>query len=173
MAMVVALGFALQATAFGRPSPAKLQLVRTLTLLGAYDHSRATIELGGRRFATVCSEGRVQRSRVADVVVDHWAVIPELGNRLQRTGPLVEGQFELTGCPRVLKRWLSSELVRGATVELRPAMADGVRAYDVRLPSASLHLEVFIARSSGLPVELVLNGKRLRGTGDVTYGAAG
>jgi len=52
-------------------------------------------------------------------------------------------------------------------------MADGVRAYVVRLPSASLHLEVFIARSSGLPVELVLNGKRLRGTGDVTYGAAG
>lgn len=169
---VVVVGFAVQAATFGRPSGASLRLLRTVDALVRYHLSRATIELHGKHFTTVCSGHWPPHRQVADVMLNDSAVISELGHRLAYAGPLVQAQFDLAGCPRPLRLWLSNQLARGAAVELKPAIADGVRVFAVRLPSATPRLELFIARSSGLPVKLALNGKRMRGASDISYGAA-
>jgi hypothetical protein len=171
LAAVVTLGFSLQAEALGRPDRARLALVQTLHRLTEYHYSQATLELDGRRYSASCVDHWRTRTRVADVVVDGRRVLPEVDNRLRRTGLVAEGQFDLAGCPRPLGIWLATELVENAAVRLVAARADGTRVIELRLPSARPPLDLYVALRTHLPVELTLAGRRLRGTSDVSYGA--
>jgi hypothetical protein len=159
-----------QAEALGRPTTARLDILRTLQVLDTYQRSRALIRLDGRRYRTTCFDHWGGRHRRADVVLDGRLRLPEVGGHLVHRGLFDSTAFLLAGCPRPLVRRLSSQLAAGASVELRRADTDGVRTWAVRLPQSHPPLELFVSVRTGTPVELVLQARRMRGTSEVTYG---
>lgn len=161
--------WALQAAALGRPAPAELELVRTLHALAGLHGSRATVELNGRTFASTCTQAWHPHRRIAQVAAGRLGVVTQVGDRLEAAGPLEAGAFELAGCPRPLLRWLSSELVQGATVHIHR----GPGAYEVTLRPHRLPVQLFVAPSTGLPVRLTLTERHLDGSSHVRYGTLG
>jgi hypothetical protein len=158
--------WALQAVALGRPPAAELQLVRTLRALSVVHGSQARLLLDGRPYEAVCTQAWYPHRRLARVVTP-LGHVTQVGDRLRGAGPLDAGAFDLAGCPRPLLRWLSAELVRGASVELQPRSG----AYEVTLHPDVMPVRVFVAPSSGLPVRLTLKGTGpVQGTSRVRYG---
>jgi hypothetical protein len=150
-----------QTGALGRPTTGRLELVHTLQALTEYRRSSAVIQAGARRYVTGC--------RHHYVTVNGY-LLPEISGRLLQRGGLEATVFELSGCPRPLVRRLSADLLGGAPFDIRRVKADGVRAWEVRLPGTRPLLELFVSRRTGLPVELALHGRRMHGSGDVAYG---
>jgi hypothetical protein len=160
---------ALQATSLGRPAAAELELVRTLHALAGLHRSQAMVELNGRTYRSTCTQAWYPHRRIAQVVAGRLGVVTQVGNRLEAAGPLATGAFELAGCPRPLLRWLSSELIQGATVHIRR----GASVYEITLRPHTLPVQLFVAPSTGLPVRLTLNEPNLDGSSHVRYGTLG
>ena len=161
--------WALQATALGRPAPAELELVRTLHALAGKHSSRATVELNGRTYRSTCTQAWYPHRRIAQVVAGRLGVVTQVGNRLETAGPLKTGAFELAGCPRPLLRWLSSELIRGATVQIHR----GAKAYEITLHPHKLPVNLFVEPRTGLPVRLTFTERHVDGSSHVHYGTLG
>jgi hypothetical protein len=164
LAVLAAIGGAsllVQSGALGRPTTARLELVRTLQALTEYRRSSAVIQAGARRYVASCRHHYV-------IVNGH--LLPEISGRLVHRGGLGSVVFELAGCPRPLERRLSADLLGGAPFEIRRIEVDGVRAWEVRVPGTRPPLELFLSRRTRLPVELTLHGRRMRGSSDVAYG---
>jgi hypothetical protein len=166
LALLTGGELALQAAALGRPAPAELELVRTLHALSMVHRSEATLQLGGRRYRAVCNQAWYPHRRVAQVVTARLGIVTQVGASLRTAEPLKADAFELAGCPRPLLRLLSSELARGAAVQFH--RSGGM--YEVSLSPDRLPVDVYVARASGLPVRLTLNGGDLAGTSLVRYG---
>jgi hypothetical protein len=158
--------WALQAVALGRPAAAELELVRTLRALSDVHRSQATLELDGRRYRAVCNQAWYPHRRIAQVVTARLGVVTQVGDRLPVVGPLEAGAFELAGCPRPLLELLSKELAKGATVHFH--RAGGV--YEVSLRPDEMPVDVYVAPTSRLPVQLTLNDGNLAGASRVRYG---
>jgi hypothetical protein len=161
--------WALQATALGRPAAAELELVRTLHALAGVHSSQATVELNGRRYQSVCTQAWYPHRRIAQVVAGRLGVVTQVGDHLHSAGPLETGAFELAGCPRPLLRWLSSELIQGASVHIHR----GTKAYEITLHPHKLPVQLFVAPRTGLPVRLTLTERHLDGSSSVRYGTLG
>jgi hypothetical protein len=160
----------LQAAALGRPTSARLDLVRTVHALAVYRGSHAVLRLDGRRYLSTCLDHWGTRNRRADVVLNGWVRLPEIGGHLVYRDTFDRTAFELAGCPRPLVRHLTSELEAGVAMKVRRVLTDGVRTWAVALPSSHPPLELFVSVRTGEPVKLVLLGRRMRGASDVTYG---
>ena len=164
LAVLAAIGGAsllVQTQALGRPTTARLELVDTLQALTEYRRSGAVIQVGARRYVTSCRHHAVK-------VNGH--LLPEISGRLIHRGGLESALFELAGCPRPLERRLSADLLGGIAFEIRRTEVDGIRAWEIRVPGTRPPLELFVSTRTGLPVELTIRGRRMRGTSDVAYG---
>jgi hypothetical protein len=164
LALVAAIGAAsllVQTEVLGRPTTAQIELVRTVQALRKYRHSSAVVQAGARRFVTSC--------RHQYVAVD-GRLLPEANGRLDHHRGFDATAFELAGCPRPLVRRLSAELLGGARLEIRRVRVDGVRAWALSAPGTQPSLELYVSRRTGLPVELILQGRRIHARSDVTYG---
>jgi hypothetical protein len=60
-------------------------------------------------------------------------------------------------CKKLLVRWLSRQLIRGAVVESRAADLGSLRGYDLRLPWTDPHVQLFV-EPSGRPLLAVALG---------------
>ena len=60
-------------------------------------------------------------------------------------------------CKKLLVRWLSRQLIRGAAVESRTADLGSLRGYDLRLPWTDPHVQLFV-EPSGRPLLAVALG---------------
>jgi hypothetical protein len=161
--------WALQATALGRPASAELELVRTLHVLAGLHSSQATMELNGRDYHSTCTQAWYPHRRIAQVVTTRLGVATQVGDRLQAAGPLDAGAFELAGCPRPLLRWLSAELIQGATVDIHRT----AKAYEITLHPQTLPVQLFVAPRTGVPVRLTLTERHLDGSSHLRYGTLG
>ena len=163
LAVLAALGSAsllVQTQALGRPTTARLRLVRTVQALSKYGRSTAAIRVGTRRYVTSCRH---------TYVVANGRVLHEIGGHLAHSGGLDRVIFDLAGCPRLLQRRLSVDLRDGVPVDIRRVRVDGVRSWELRLSGTQPSLELFLSARTELPVELMLEGRRLHARSDVVY----
>jgi hypothetical protein len=163
LALLAAIGAAsmlVQAEGLGRPTTAQLELVHTVQALRKYHHSSAVVQAGALRYVTSC--------RHHYVAVD-GSLLPEANGRLVHHRGFDATAFELAGCPRPLVRHLTAELLGGARFEIRKGKVDGVRAWGMSIPGTRPALELYVSRRTGLPVELILQGRRMHARSDVTY----
>jgi hypothetical protein len=163
LAVLAAIGGAsllVQTQALGRPTTARLELVDTLQALTEYRRSSAVIQIGARRYVTSCRHHAVKLN---------GHLLPEISGRLIDRGGLESAVFELAGCPRPLERRLSADLLGGTPFEIRRILVEGVPAWETPVPGTRPPLELFVSPRTGLPVELAIRGRRLRGTSDVAY----
>jgi hypothetical protein len=156
---IAGAGLFLEAEALGHPSTARLELVRTLRALLVSRRSTAVIQLGVRRYVATCRPHAVSVNGHLLREVKGRLIVP----RADRAA------FELAGCPRPLLRRLSTELLGSGPLKLVRATVDGVRTWRVRIAGKGQTLELFVSRRTGLPVELVLEGRTTHGTSDVAY----
>ena len=66
------------------------------------------------------------------------------------------------GCKKLLVRWLSRQLVRGAAVESRTADLGSLRGYDLRLPWTDPHVQLFVEPSGRPLLAVALGSEALR-----------
>ena len=166
-ACLAAAGFALDATAFDRPSASELLATRALRQLAEYRVMRGQASLDGRSFRTICVQGwfpegdRVARGAL--VLLGDGTRLYDFGGGIRRYGGALATRTErraflLAGCPHVLDARFGSQLLRGAA-EVAPTRADGTAAYAVRIGRPT-SLALLVTRPSLRPLAL-----RLPGTG--------
>jgi hypothetical protein len=171
LALIGVSCWSVQAVALDRPSRAELELVLTLRSLKGLTGSWGTVQLDGRTYSAHCTQRWRRSVRIARVELDGLNVATEIGNHLVGRGPLLNGEFDLAGCPRPLAEWLARELVRGASVRFRTVESHGQRLRELVLDPRSLPLELYVAGSRSLPARLTLSTGAVRGTSVVHYGA--
>ena len=161
----------LQAGALGRPAPARLELVRTLGVLGGYRRSNAVIQVGTHSHITSCRDHWGTRFRRADVMFDGRHLVAEINRHLDRHGVFVLTVFELAGCPRALTEQLVRQLQNGNRVELRRISVDGLLTWELEVRGVRPAIELFVSPRTGLPITLALAGRQIHGTSDLSFGA--
>jgi hypothetical protein len=171
IAVIVGAGFAVQAGGLGRPSSNPLLVARTLAKLLPYTISRTSMRINGRALTAVCTEHWQERRRIQEVTLDPGPTLVEIGNRLLVQGRLAHGEFELAGCARPLRKWLTSQLNHGRSVQVVATRFDDQPVLGIRFPAAPLKLEVFISREGLFPVALSLHGRGVWGMSKLAYGA--
>jgi hypothetical protein len=170
LAGIVVTGFGLQAVAIGRPTAARLQLVRTLAGLVRLDQSRAAVELNDKRYSSTCTEWRIGRERISSVVIDRWQVLRAVNGGLVGRRPYTISQLELAACPRSLIHSLLGTLTHRPNVRVFPAMLAGRLVVRIPIRDGKRRLELFVSAADGRPVRLVLLGKRWHGASVLRYG---
>jgi hypothetical protein len=160
----------LQAVGLIRPSPAQLELVKTLHALTAFHGSQAILEVDGRRYRALCTQHWDPGQRVARVVLDRAEIATRAANRFQGVDLPARDEAELAGCPRPLLSWLSDELVEGASVRFRTITTSGSVLHEIEFHPQTLPIVLFVAGSSSLPVRLRLTASGVQGTSIVHYG---
>jgi hypothetical protein len=170
LAVIVGTGFGVQAAVLGRPGRAPLLVIGVVSRLVAYRVSQAALTVDGKRLRAVCTQRWAGDERQAAVRIADGPVIVEVGTKLVNPSPLKDDEFELSGCPRALSRWLATQLNKGAPFEVKPTRFEGRRVYAIRFPSSPLKLKLYIPRRGGLPLALSVSGGGIRGTSRLRYG---
>lgn len=169
LAVIVGIAFGALAATLGRPARTDLLAVETIRTLEHYIASSATMTVDGKHHTTVCTQFWGHHGHVETVVVDHRRVLRMVGRHLLAKGKLALGEFELSGCPRALSAWLTSNLNEGNRISERPTRIDRRLVYELRIHPATLELTIFVTRADGLPVALAIGGRSLQGLSAVTY----
>jgi len=172
LAVVVGVGFAVQAAILGRAEKNPTLVARTVAGLLHFHVSRATMIVNGKHLSTVCTERWHGAEPIATVVVAGGPKLVEIGNHLVTTSKLAVDEFELAGCPRPLRKWLATQLNRGATLDIAPTRQDGKPVLGVGIPGSELGLKLFVTRSGLFPVALSIHGGGVWGASELSYGAA-
>lgn len=154
----------LQAVSLARPSPAQLELVKTLHALTAFRGSNALLVVDGWKYRSSCVQHWYPGERVARVLFDPRDGAPSAGSL-----PLGRAAFDLAGCPRPLAGWLASELVRGASVTFRKVVARGAVLREIEMHPRTIPIDIYVSGSDSLPVRLRLSATGLRASSVVHY----
>jgi hypothetical protein len=159
---IFVVGLAATAIGFGRAPAADRILISALQKLGHYRRDEATIETSGRIVHVSCSD----RRRRTTMVVDHRTRVRERDNHLVgRTSLAEQLEFDLSGCPAALSTRLANNLSRHGEI-VAATYRDG---YEVTLTRSHPELALLVTRA-GIPYELRLEGRRMRGTSRVDFG---
>jgi hypothetical protein len=172
LAAVVAVGFGIQAASLGREDHDPVLVAQTVARLLPYHISRARMIVNGEHLSTVCTERWHDQRRVVTVAVSDGPTLVEVGNNLVQTSKLAVDEFELAGCPRPLRKWLATQLNRGAPLQIRATRHDGKAVLGIAVTGSKLGLKVFVTRSSRFPVALSIHGGGISGSSEVRYGTA-
>jgi hypothetical protein len=168
LAATLAACFLVQAAALRKPGRAEFIAVRIIAQLIRHDGSRATMTINGKRLTAVCTDRWGKRGHIETVVLDNGVRLVARGNKLEQQGTRALEEFELAGCPRSLTGWLTDAVNRGARIDVRSTrLATGTRAYQLRVPSAQIGLEVFVNRRDMLPLALAISGPGIRAISDI------
>jgi hypothetical protein len=171
LAAIVGVSFGVQAAGLGRPSSNPQLVARVLAKLLPYTVARTTMTVDGKRLTAVCVADWIDHHRVTTVVLDDGTTLREVGTHLLAQGGLALGEFELAGCPRPLRKWLTSELNDGGPIKIGPTRIADEHVLGIRFSQAKLKLEVYVSRNSLFPVALSLHDHTVSGTSSLSYGA--
>ena len=83
--------------------------------------------------------------------------------------PFTIAQLELAGCRRALIQSIRVALANHPNLRVVPALLAGRMVDRFSIREGKTLVELFVSRSSGLPVRLALIGKRLHGSSDLRY----
>jgi hypothetical protein len=164
LVLIGGAGWGLQAVSLDRPSRAELELVKTLHALTAFRGSRASLDVDGWRYRTLCVQHWYPDARVARVFLDPRNGRPRVGKL-----PLDGATLELAGCPRPLAGWLASALIHGASVHMRRFATHGTVLREIEIRPRKIPINVYVSRSTSLPVRLRLSVTGLRASSIVHY----
>lgn len=167
---VVASGFAVQVAALGRPSPDALLVVKVVAKLMEYRGSHSEFVFNGRRMSETCAEGWAKRSQVTVVGIAGGATLTETATHLEPAGLVPDDEFMLAGCPRVLSKWLGTQLNHGSKIEIRHTRLRGRGAVEVSFVGLGRDLRVYLDSSGDLPLALSLHGPGVLATSRLDYG---
>jgi len=170
LAVVLGVGFAVQAAALGRPGAKPMLVVRVVAQLVNYHDSRATMTVGRSRLSAVCRQTWIHHQREVTIGFGDGRTLIDNGTTLVPTGQLEIDEFELAGCPRPLTEWLASQINRGAPLDVNATRVFGKRVYRLRFPTARPELELYVSRRGALPVALRIASGAIRGMSELRYG---
>jgi hypothetical protein len=168
-AAVVGVGFGIEAAVLGKPDRGQIQVIHAITRLLPYTTSHGQMTINGTRLATSCRTRWLKQRLRTIVKVAHGGEIQEIGRHLQDDTKQRFARFELAGCPRVLRKWLATQINAGTRIVDTRGVLDGMAIDRLRFPWAALGLTVYVLRSSGLPVALRLMGPAVEGFTRLRY----
>lgn len=172
LAGLVGVSFGIQALSLGRADTSSHLVVEAVAKLEHYHRSRTLMLVNGIRLSSVCIQGWEGRERVATVRLSDGVTLREVGDKLVSTGPLVEAEFELAGCPHALTKLLAETIRNGDAVRLSSTRYRGSPAYRVSFPGSAIKLSLVLPRRGGLPLALGFEGPSVKGSSRVGYGTA-
>jgi hypothetical protein len=172
LALVVGVGFGVQAAGLGRVSQKPLLVSRVLAKLLPYTVSRMRMTVDGTQLSGMCTERWEGRRRFQMVDLSNGSTLVEVANKLVQKSKVAQGEFDLAGCPRPLRKWLTEQLNDGQAIDITKTHFDRHDVLEIRFPHAKLGLDLFVSRVGLFPLALVLHGNRVSGASVMTYGVS-
>ena len=148
-AAIVGVGFGIQAAVLGKPDRGQIPVVHAIARLIPYTTSHGQITINGTRLTTSCRtrwlEQRLQNDRARR---PRMRRSKRYGRHLQDDTKQRFARFELAGCPRVLRKWLATQINAGTRIGTIAACSTGCRR-SAALPRAALGLTVYVLAQFG------------------------